>query len=263
MRVAFINPNLDGSPIPNLGLAYVMSAVQQGNDITLLDMSFHRRNYQAYVSQCLRQSKPDVVAFSVTSFSYHNALKIASQIRQESAGIPLVYGGVHPTLMPEETIKNSLVDAICIGEGEDAFKEYLDSLGAGRDPSQVAGIWYKDRKGEIIRNPLRPYRQDLDSLPFPNWDYWEIEKYLKLNESFVGALRIFTSRGCPYNCTFCSNPALRKAVPGTFYRVRSPENIMAEIKRQILCSLAVNPCGHIDFFGIHCKMNQRPFLKLE
>ncbi|MFH0918162.1 MAG: radical SAM protein [Candidatus Omnitrophota bacterium] len=234
MRVAFLNPNLDGSPIPNLGLAYVMSAVEPGNDLILLDMSFHGRDYQAYTSQRLREFKPDVVAFSVTSFSYHNALKIASQIRKEYADIPLVYGGVHPTLMPEETIKNSLVDAICIGEGEDAFKEYLNSLSVGRDPSQVAGIWYKDRKGEIIRNPLRPWRQDLDALPFPNWDYWEIEKYLQTNLYFVGAIGYLFSRGCPYNCTFCSNPALRKAVPGTFYRLRNPQSMIEEIKQNIV-----------------------------
>ncbi len=230
MIITLINPNLDGSPIPNLGLAYVISSIEKDHRIRLLDMSFHIRRYERYVLDNLKQDKPDVIGFSVTSFSFHYALKIASLIRNLYPDIPLVYGGVHPTLLPEETIQNPLVDAICIGEGEDSFKEYLDKLQNNQEPKGVAGIWYKDKSGSIIRNPLRPFIEDLDSIPFPNWDHWEMERYLKINESFVGGLRFLTSRGCPYSCTFCSNPAIRKAVPGKFYRLRSPENVIEEIR---------------------------------
>ncbi|MDD5254982.1 MAG: radical SAM protein [Candidatus Omnitrophica bacterium] len=230
MRTCFINPNLDGSPIPNLGLAYVISAVEKEHEVKLLDMSFHARDYASYLKKALAQFKPDVVAFSINSFTFSHALKIAPLIRKTSPRIPLVYGGVHPTLLPEETLQNSLVDAICIGEGEDAFKEYLEKLQAGKDPAGVAGIWYKDPSGSIVKNPLRPFRQDLDSLPFPNWDHWDIERYLKTNLYFVGGIGYMYSRGCPYDCAFCSNPALRRAVPGTFYRTRSPENVIEEIK---------------------------------
>jgi len=230
MRVVFINPNFDGAYLPNFGLAYVISAVEKEHEVKLLDMSFHPRAYASYLAESLSRFTPDVVAFSINSFTFSHALKIASLIRKASPHIPLVYGGVHPTLLPEETLQNPLVDAICIGEGEDAFKEYLNNLQAGKDPAGVAGIWYKDPFGSIVKNPLRPFRQDLDSLPFPNWDHWDIEKYLQLNESFIGGLRIFASRGCPYSCSFCSNPALRRAVPGAFYRTRSPQNVIEEIK---------------------------------
>ncbi len=128
MIVYLINPNLDGSPIPNLGLAYVISSVEKDHKVKLLDLSFHIKHYFKYVLDNLKQDKPDVIGFSVTSFSFHYALKIASLIRNLYPDIPLVYGGVHPTLLPEETIQNPLVDAICIGEGEDSFKEYLDKL---------------------------------------------------------------------------------------------------------------------------------------
>ncbi len=233
MIICLINPNLDGSPIPNLGLAYVISSIEKDHRIRLLDMSFHTRGYERYVLDNLKQDKPDVIGFSVTSFSFHYALKIASLIRNLYPDVPLVYGGVHPTLLPEETIQNPLVDAICIGEGEDSFKEYLDKLQNNQEPRGVKGIWYKDKSGNIIRNPLRPFIEDLDSIPFPNWDYWEMERYIKLNESFVGGLRHLTSRGCPYSCTFCSNPAIRKAVPGKFYRLRSPENVIEEIRLNV------------------------------
>jgi len=217
----------------NLGLAYIISSIEKEHRVRLLDMVFHARRYERYVLRILAEDKPDVIGFSVTSFSFPYALKIASLIKHHYPDIPLVYGGVHPTLLPEETIRSPLVDVICIGEGEDAFREYLERLGKNQSPEGVAGIWYKDEYGDVIRNPLRPFREDLDALPFPNWDYWDMDKYLKFNESFIGALRIFSSRGCPYSCTFCSNPAIREAIPGKFYRLRKPEKIIEEIKMDV------------------------------
>ncbi|MDD5254981.1 MAG: radical SAM protein [Candidatus Omnitrophica bacterium] len=228
MKIAFVNPHEE--PYVNIGLAYVISAVEKEHSVKLLDMAFHTRDYASYVLESLKRFQPDVIGFSVTSFSFHHALRIAAVIRKAFPRIPLVYGGVHPTLLPEETLQNPLVDAVCIGEGEDTFQEYLQKLEASREPAGVAGIWYKDKNNAIVKNPLRPFRQDLDSLAFPNWDHWEIERYLQANESFAGGLRHLASRGCPYSCSFCSNPALRRAVPGTFYRTRSPENVIAEIK---------------------------------
>ena len=228
MRIVFINPHEE--PFVNIGLAYVMSAVEGKHKVKLLDMAFHMKKFEKYVVKELKDYGAEVVGFSVTSFSYHRAIKIAGVIRRQYPWIRLVYGGVHPTLMAEETIQHPLVDAICVGEGEDALSEYLGKLEMGREPEGVAGIWYKRPDGSIVRNALRPFREDLDGLQFPNWDHWEIEKYLKINESFVGGLRHLYSRGCPYSCTFCSNPAIRTVVPGKFFRYRSPENVIAEIK---------------------------------
>ena len=228
MRIALINPHEE--PFVNLGLAYVISSVEKDHQIRLLDMAFHTKNYPGYILASLKEFKPDVIGFSVTSFNFHYALKIASIIREACPDVPLIYGGVHPTLLPEETLKNPLVDAVCIGEGEDSFQEYLQKLQNNQEPRGVAGNWYKDASGAIVKNPLRPFREDLDALPFPNWDHWEIEKYFKTNESFVGGLRHLASRGCPHACSFCSNPAIQRAIPGKFYRNRSPENVIEEIK---------------------------------
>jgi len=230
MRVCLIYPNLDGDLAPNLGLAYVLSSAKKEHDVRLIDVTFHVKDYASYVLDNLREFNPDVVGFSVTSFSFHHALKIASIIREAYPGVPLVYGGVHPTLLPEEALRNSLVDAVCIGEGEDSFKEYLGRIEAGLGPKGVAGIWYKDKQGAVIKNPLRPFREDLDSLPFPDWDYWDIDRYLKSNLYFVGGIGHIFSRGCPHSCTFCSSPAIRRAIPGKFYRTRNPENVIEEIK---------------------------------
>ncbi|MFA4983879.1 MAG: radical SAM protein [Candidatus Omnitrophota bacterium] len=230
MRVVLINPNLDGSPIPNIGLAYVISSVERDHQVRLLDMVFHTGDYRRYLAASFKEFRPEVIGFSVNSFTFHYALKIASFIRAEYPAIPLVYGGIHTSLLPEETIRNPLVDAICIGEGEDSFREYLRKLERGERPRDVAGIWYKDDTGAVVRNILRPFREDLDSLPFPNWAHWDMDRYLKTNLYFVGGIGYMFSRGCPYTCSFCSNPAMQRAIPGRFYRHRSPANIIEEIK---------------------------------
>jgi radical SAM superfamily enzyme YgiQ (UPF0313 family) len=127
------------------------------------------------------------------------------------------------------TIREPAIDAICIGPGEETLMEYLDHLERSQQP-QVDGIWYKDGKGNIIRNKLRPFKDNLDSLPFPNWDYWDVERYLAISDLFDGSLLCISSRGCPYQCAFCTNPAIAKAVPGPYYRVRSPQNVVEEIE---------------------------------
>ncbi len=230
MKISLINPNLDGFSIPNTGLAYLISSIEKEHKIKLLDMTFHIKHYDRYILSHINEFKPDIIGFSTTSYTFRHALKIASLIRNNCPEIPLVYGGVHPTLMPEGTIQNPLVDAICIGEGEDSFREYIQQFKNKQEPKSVAGMWYKEATGNIVRNPLRPFREDIDSIAFPNWDHWEIERYMKTNLFFVDSIEHIFSRGCPYSCTFCSNPAISKAIPGKFYRVRNPENVIEEIK---------------------------------
>ena len=234
MKVAFISPyELGGLSRYNIGLAYVMSSVAQKHEVTLLGLTFRPKDYLRFIQKEMEESKPDVIAFSVTTYTFQKGLEIAGLIRRVYPDIPFIFGGVHPTLLPEETIEQPLVDAICIGEGEKSFLEYLDKLEKGQEP-EVDGIWYKDSKGSIHKNPLRPFEEDIDSLTFPNWDYWGIKRYLETNLYYLpGSMSILSSRGCPYNCSFCSNKAIREAVPGRYYRVRSPENVIAEIKMNL------------------------------
>jgi len=230
MKVMFINPNLGGVSGLNVGLAYVISSVEKRHGVRLLDLSFRSKDYLRYVQGEIEGYKPDVVAFSVTSFTFQNSLEIGAFIKRICPDISFIFGGVHPTLLPEETIQHPLVDAICIGEGEKSFLEYLDKLDEEKEPC-VDGIWYKDKNSCLRKNRLRPFEENIDDLVFPNWDHWEIEKYLDTNLYYLpGALKFLSSRGCPYDCSFCSNKAIKEAVPGRYYRVRNAENIIEEIK---------------------------------
>jgi len=214
---------------PNIGLAYLMASAKKRHTVNLLDIGFQYKNYKEYITSGLEEFKPDVVGISVLTPGYALALNIAKLVKKAYPKAQLLFGGVHCTLNPEMTIKHPLVDAVCIGEGEEAIVEYLDRLEQDKK-QEVAGIWYKDSKGGIIKNKLRPFKSELDEIPFPDWDYWEIEKYAGMGDYYPNSLIHISSRGCPYNCAFCTNPAIAKAVPGPYYRLRSPKNVVEEIE---------------------------------
>lgn len=230
MKIVFIDPNLSGMTSQNVGLAYVISAVESKHRVRLLDLTFHPEGHEKYILRQLETEKPDIVGLSVTSFSFQVSLQISELIKKNYPAMRIIWGGGYPTLFPEESIGSSWVDAICIGEGERSTLEYLNSLENNRELN-IEGIWSKDVRGRICKNRLRPFEENIDLLAFPNWEHWNIEKHLQKNLYFVpGAIKLLASRGCPYNCSFCSNEAMRSALPGKYYRTRTPQNIIQEIK---------------------------------
>ncbi len=230
MKIVFIDPNLSGMISQNVGLAYVLSSVEKEHQVRLLDLTFRSVGYRKYILAELEKEKPNLIGFSVTSFSLTVSLEISELIKSRYPEIKIIWGGGYPTLFPEESINYSPIDAICIGEGEISALEYLNKLTNGKELN-VEGIWYKDNRGQVHKNPLRPFNENIDDLPFPNWEHWNIKRHLQKNLYFVpGAIKLLASRGCPYNCSFCSNQSIKNAIPGKYYRERTPRNIIAEIK---------------------------------
>lgn len=229
MNVGFVNQNL--SPRLNMGLAYVMTAVAEHHNVALWDIVGREKGFSAYLESGIRQHKPAVIGFSVNSYTFRSALHWAAVIKERFPEILLVFGGVHPTLLPEECITHPSVDMICLGDGEDALVECLEAIERLGAPERVNGIWYKDKKGAgIVRNPLRPFIEDLDRLPFPDWGKWDMELYFRKGELVRNSLKVLASRGCFHSCNFCAAPVLRQRLPGKFYRVRSAENVIQEIE---------------------------------
>jgi radical SAM superfamily enzyme YgiQ (UPF0313 family) len=148
---------------------------------------------------------------------------IAKYIKNHYPDIYLIFGGPHASLNPDEVILSDC-DALCIGEGEYPVLELVSQLEKGVTPSGIANLWIK-QGSEVEKTAPRPFIQDLDSLPFPDREMWQTW----LEERPKARHQILAGRGCPFQCTYCCNHALKKLSPGTYVRFRSAENIIAEI----------------------------------
>lgn len=168
---------------------------------------------------------PDLIAFSCLTNLYPWVSKMCRLIKQKM-DVPIIVGGMHPTMLPGFVISNPDIDMICIGEGEGAILELVSSLEDKKNNYSIKNIWFK-KDGKIIRNPTRPLIKDLNTLPFPDKDLFR--RY----GCFSDRLYVMTGRGCPYHCTYCFNSPYRKllntdGVP--YVRRRSPSNVIDELE---------------------------------
>ena len=172
------------------------------------------------------KKKPDVIGFPVFTINYRHALDVAREIKKINPDIPIIFGGIHPTSCPDVVIKEKDVDIICIGEGEYALLELLDSLKKKKPRLDIKNLWFKDR-GKVIKNPVRNLVPDLNTLPFPNK-----KLFYDIYPSFVrGDYYTVSSRGCPFACTYCANNVLQDVYcgKGKMMRQRTPQNLIDEL----------------------------------
>ena len=230
MKISLISPNLSGDvSILDMGLTYLATYLNQqtSHQAQIIDFTFHRKRWQRHLNANIKRFKPDVIGITCTSLYLGYIKALAKEIKARF-GLPIICGGYHTSLLPEETLAIPEVDAICIGEGEFSLTEYLDTLESAQGLSGIRGIWAKD-DGKIIKNPLRALIRDIDSLPVPDYELWEdIDKYLYFNQLlyFIG------NRGCPYACTYCSEQPLRELFPESYLRIRNPKGFAQEIELQ-------------------------------
>ena len=174
----------------------------------------------------IREWRPDVVAFSVLTGEQTYYLDVCRRLKQQVEFLA-VFGGLHPTFCPDEFINEDCVDAVCVGEGDDAFPEFLDKLGTDELLS-VRNFWIKTR-GKVVRNPMRPLIDDLDSVP------WLDREILYSRSPFLRdqpIKRFALERGCMYSCSYCFNKGFHElyGLRRPYVRSRSIDNLLAEMK---------------------------------
>lgn len=170
--------------------------------------------------------RPDVAAFPVFTGEHQWVLKTARQLKKRHTQVFILLGGPHPTYYPE-IIQEKGIDAIIRGEAEGAVLDLLGALEKKRPLLKIKNLWLKKDK-KIYKNPLRPLVEDLDSLPLPDREIYYQYDFLRK----ASVKQFLSGRGCPYNCTFCSNHLLRKMYngKGKYLRRHLPARVIREIK---------------------------------
>ena len=218
-RFLFIQDNGVNENIGVMSIAGVLRA--HGHDVDLILIDEHPKNHLDLIGEY----NPDVIGFSFMTGNRHWAVALAKKLKQKF-GKPIIFGGVHPTLFPED-IDFSYVDYVCIGEGEYPVLELMDRLANGEDCSTIQNLWVK-KDGTIVKNPLRDLIQDFESLPLPYREIYYRYKFIR----DLPIKRFISGIGCPYSCTFCHNPLERKIFKGKGRHVRkkSVTRVIAEIR---------------------------------
>lgn len=231
--------------VENAGIRYVSAALRRaGFDTHIVFLRDWVHNRLEMPSEedfrlalgVIREKKADLVGLGFMSSLLPMALEATARIRKEFPGLPIVWGGIHPTSVPEECIEHT--DYLCVGEGEQAAIDLCTALARGLDTTNIPNIW-ANRDGQVHRNKPRPLIQDLDWLPYPDTDdfnkfYVERGK-MTIEEPWkrTAEYRIYFSRGCPYNCSYCYVSILRDVYDEKgkdFYRARSVQHILGELE---------------------------------
>tara|TARA_B100001964_G_scaffold32370_1_gene33999 strand:+ start:336 stop:1793 length:1458 start_codon:yes stop_codon:yes gene_type:complete len=244
MKLTLIDPLVGQSHGLKSMTAYLQSHGHEVKVITLntsIVSLIHKYNHiirytDSEINEILKHCKgSDIVGITVFTNAYDMARHLTSEIRGK-LDIPIIWGGIHPTLRPKECMQ--FADMVCIGEGELSLLELLNHMEKGTDYTSTKGIWFK-KDGELIQNQNRALINDLDMLPI---EELRVEKFLQLVDGKIivpdrhmfyskNQYSIATSRGCVYECTYCAHNHFTKLFGRKgYHRRRSVPHFMEELK---------------------------------
>jgi radical SAM superfamily enzyme YgiQ (UPF0313 family) len=205
-----------------LGIGYLAAVAKQAGHTVRLGVLLHDD-----IVSIARSFSADIVGFTATTGFHRKYLELARALKRSDPERLVVMGGPHPTFFPEVLEENDSVDAICRGEGEEAFVEFLDALDRSADHTRIRNFWVRSSGSTIVRNDLRPWIKNLDTLPFPDRSlYAPYGSVMTFKTPFVMA-----GRGCPYRCSYCFNHAYNKLYDfeTRVVRRRSVDNVIEEL----------------------------------
>ncbi len=196
----------------------------RGVEVRIVDQRSDPDPLQA-LEDAVRSLAPTFVGVSsMTGLQIQGALDAARVVRRVAPQVPIVWGGVHPTLMTEQTLAHPLVDWVVRGEGEETAFELLEALEAGRPGWDVPGVSGRDPAGRFVHAPDRPFL-DLDELPPLSTRLVDFRRYRTRQVLGEWDLRVNTSRGCPHACSYCYNVPFNNRR----WRAQSAGRVLAEI----------------------------------
>jgi anaerobic magnesium-protoporphyrin IX monomethyl ester cyclase len=267
MKVLLIHPNLFAHRYVSVGIAMISAVLKKsGHTVVFFDSSRYRddrekignlsersiskmqevlqfktvtlppikRSSESVIDalyRILRDYQPELVGISATSSEFPYATEFAEIIKPYK--IPVLIGGAHSTVCPEEALRPEGIDMALVGEGEEAILELMESLRSKKKRTDIRNIYFKSGN-QVIANPTRPYIRHLDSLPFPDLDIFDPYHHFGAYQGrIVTYARVETGRGCPYKCSYCINQKLHEEVykhEKKHVRHKTPERVIDELK---------------------------------
>ena len=253
-KIMFIRPGQRYKEIllgPPMGILYLISVLRHRRpnsyQFELIEQALYGLSTEDILKR-FRRFDPDLVGFSAVSMEAGEMEEIARLVKKEKPNCITVLGGPHASIFYDWALKNSDIDYVVIGEGEETFPELLEALEEDKPLDKVKGIAFM-REGNLVLTEPRPFIENLDSIPFPAWDMVDFKRYSRVPTMTGWVLShqwafLFTTRACPFKCAYCHN------IFGKKVRKRSVENVLKEIE------LLVNQYGvkelHIidDIFNV-------------
>ena len=219
-KIVFIEPQAPNLhifsqfPLPRLGVLILGTMMKRRDwDVEVYVEDLRRIDFESVAGA-------DIVGISTITSTAPRAYAIADKIRR--MGIPVLMGGPHVTFLADEALEHA--DFVIRGEGERPLMAFIDAWEGCRDFDEVPNLSFRTVAGRSVHNPLLPMDNDLDAIPYPDLSLLNPDPRRR---RFLAPIPIQTSRGCPFDCSFCS-------VTGMFgkkYRFRSTENIIEELRR--------------------------------
>jgi len=229
MRLLFViprNKSLFGdkgmTAHPHIGVAYLCSYLKINNiDVAIFDEGLE--DDLSKLDNIIDDFNPQIIGITIFSYCYSFAYNLIKRIREKN-NTPVVVGGPHVSAIGKKMLEDAKIEFAIKQEGEFTLLELLNEFQKSEpDFSGIKGLIWKNKDGSFSENPDRELIADLDSLPFPDYDSFGLQKYPCYKQK---TLPLITSRGCPFGCNYCS---VRLSM-GQRFRARSAENVYLELK---------------------------------
>ena len=197
----------DIGAFPPIGLSYLAGYLQEhsNHEVEILDSLAERLDYDE-IEKRIIMAKPDLVGVTAFTATFYDTLMTVRLAKKHFPNCKVIVGGSHVTTHGEDTLHHKEIDFVVRGEGEKILCDIANTLESGDSVRQVEGVSYRDENGEFIHVGAPGYHKDVNELPLPAFDLLPLHLYKSAigSGSIVGV--IATSRGCPYECTFCNRP---------------------------------------------------------
>jgi len=208
MKILLISPPTDsaikrvvGTTGPPLSLAYLASMVRDEHDVKIIDSIAENISFEQ-LRKRIKRFDPDIVGVTATTSMIPDAYQVTKLAKEINRDVKTVVGGPHVTFLPGRTLNECpYIDYVVRGEGEYTFKELVKAIEKGKGFEEVRGLSFKRNK-KTINNPAREFIKNIDEIPMPAYDLLPMEYYKADGVNFG---TVVTSRGCPFNCIFCSS----------------------------------------------------------